>query len=528
MLLPDLPTSRRRLLAAGAGGGLAALLAACGADPGRPPGAAGGSSQPRRGGTVRIGAPPPATAVDPVTMYDGTAIGLVQLVGEYLIWLDRDLRLVPRLATERHSDAAGRTWTFRLRPGVAFSDGTVLDAGTVKSTFDRLLDPGNRSAALPTFAGILAPGGVRAPDPRTVVFSLQRPFSDFPYLVSAGNYNAVILKKDYAGSFTRSPIGTGPFRMTAYDPSTGATFTRNPQYWDTGKPYLDEVRVRFYADDQADLIALQSGDIDAQLLSRAALALAVDGVAGIRTDRVRSTGFTALTMRVDRAPFDRKEVRQAVAYALDRAALQQGVGSGIGDLGNDHLFAPLFPAAPADIEQRSQNPAKVRELLGAAGVDKLAFRLTFETPDQDTAVAIQSQLKACGITVDLDQRTSAAFYGGDQRKDTPWLFTDANLVRWVGRPVPSALVSLMVTSRAPWNGSKYANPVVDAAARAYDAAGTAQERAAQAKIIAAALHEDTPVIIPYWSGAVRAHSSRVSGVSAHPSEFVDLTGVHLT
>ncbi|MEW2521448.1 ABC transporter substrate-binding protein [Actinacidiphila alni] len=256
----------------------------------------------RRGGTLRAGSPPPPTAVDPVTAYDGTSVALIQLVAEYLIWLDKDFKLVPKLATGWKSDAKAVTWTFTLRKGVTFSDGTPLDSEAVKAGFDRLLDPKNKSSALSAFATILEPGGVSAPDAGTVVFTLKRPFSDFPYLVSAGNYNTVILKKDYAGNFTKSALGTGPFLLKTYDVATGASFVRNPRYWGAPKPYLDGVNVAFYADDQADLVALQSGGIDAQLLSRANLVQPLADAGGISVDRVRGTGVTVLTLRVDKTP----------------------------------------------------------------------------------------------------------------------------------------------------------------------------------------------------------------------------------
>ncbi|MBB5783235.1 ABC transporter substrate-binding protein [Nonomuraea jabiensis] len=535
--LPGATDLTRRVLLAGTGGGaLSLLLAACGAGGGAPlTGADSGAPQagtgasaaasvpPRRGGTLRAGSPPPPTAVDPVTMYDGSAIAIVQLVADYLIWLDRDFTLKPRLAEKWESEDGGKRWAFTLRKGVTFSDGTPLDAEIVKASFDRLLDPKSKSAALSAFDTVLAKGGVSVRDAATVVFTLERTFSDFPYLVSAGNYNAVILKKDYAGDFTKKPIGTGPFLLESYDASSGATFTRNPKYWEPGKPYLDGVKITFYADDQADLLALQSGEIDAQILSRPQLVGPLKGLGDITVDQVQGTGLTAFTLRTDRPPFDRKEARQAVAYALDRPGVNATVYDGIGALGNDHLFAPLFPAAPDGIAQRAKDPAKVAELLGG---QPLKFTLTYDPPSKDYALTVQNQLKQAGIQVELDQRTSADFYGGDQEKDTPWLFSTANLVGWAGRATPSQFIIPMVKGGGVWNGSKYANPDVDAAADAYDAAQTPEERATQAEIIAKALHEDVPLIVSVWSGTVRAYNGRkFTGIQAHPSSYVDFSSV---
>ncbi|MEO3862063.1 ABC transporter substrate-binding protein [Acrocarpospora sp. B8E8] len=368
---------------------------------------------------------------------------------------------------------------------------------------------------------MLKAGGVAAPDAHTVTFTLERAFSDFPYLVSAGNYNALILKKDYTSG--GDIIGTGPFTLTKYDVSTGAVFARNPAYWQEGKPYLDGVEIKFYADDQADLLALQSGEIDAQILSRPQLVGPLKGAGDIVVDQVPGTGLTAFTLRTDQPPFDRKENRQAVAYALDRPGVNTTIYDGVGALGNDHLFAALFPAAPTGIPQRAKDPAKVTDLLGG---QKLSFDLTFDPPGKDFALTVQNQLKQAGIEVKLDQRTSADFYGGDQEKDTPWLFTAANLVGWAGRAVPSQFIIPMVRSDGVWNGSKYANPALDEAARAYDAATTEEERRAQAAIIANALHEDVPVIISVWAGTVRAYNgTKFAGLQAHPASYVDFSEV---
>jgi peptide/nickel transport system substrate-binding protein len=356
-----------------------------------------------------------------------------------------------------------------------------------------------------------------------VVFTLQRPFSDFPYLVSAGNYNAVILKSDYAGGFTAKAIGTGPFLLTDYNPSTGATLTRNPKYWQPGKPYLDGVRVKFYADAQAEQLALQGGDIDTLAITDPSV---IQEAGDVVLDKAPATSMTALTLRVDQHPFDRKEVRQAIAYALDRPAVNDAVDNGIAQLANDHLFAPLFPSSPKDIPQRAKDPAKVRQLLAAAGVDHLSFPLSFDPPSKNYALVVQDQLKQVGIDVTLDQQTSQAFYGGDQARDTPWLNTVANLVGWAGRPVPSQFVSPMVTSGGVWNGSKYANPKLDAALLAYDGATVDDVRRQQAKIIADALHEDVPVVLSLWNGAARAYNkARFTGIKAHPSSFVDFSAV---
>lgn len=477
-----------------------------------------------KGGVLTVGALAPSTEVDPVTGYDAASIAVFQLVNEYLIWLDPDFTLRPQLAEKWTPDKDGQQWVVNIRKDVTFSDGTSLDAETVKATFDRLLDPDSKSsAALSAFDGVLEVGGVSVKDANTVVFDLARPYADFPYLISANTYNSVILPKDYAGSYTDTAIGTGPFTLTSFSATDGAKFARNETYWDAGKPLLDGVEIKFYKDAQAQVLGLQSGEVDTQVTSLLNLLTPIANDKDFTIDSIGGTGVTVLTLRVDTPPFDKLEVRQAIAYALDRDAINETLSNGSAVLGNDHLFAPAYPASPTDIAQRAIDLDKVKELLGGEAV---TFSLTFEPPTQDYAVIIQEQLKQAGITVDLDQRSSDDFYAGDQTKDTPWLFTPANLVGWAGRAVPTQFIIPMVKSGGTWNGSKYANPALDKAADAYDASTDLDEKKQQAGIIAKALNEDTPIIITTWATAVRPYNSKKwTGITAHPSSFVDFTTV---
>jgi len=523
---------------------VASLLAACGSDgeassatdggttPAAGTNALGGTTAPEgtaapsaggKGGILTVGALTPSTEVDPVTGFDGAAIAIFQLTHEYLIWLNPDFTLRPQLAESWTPDDNGQLWTVALRQGVTFSDGTPLDAETVKASFDRLLSPDSESAALSAFKGVLEAGGVTAKDASTVVFQLARPYADFPYLISANTYNAVILPKDYTAPYADHAIGTGPFVLDSYSATDGAKFSRNETYWDTGKPGLDGVEIKFYKDAQAQVLGLQSGEVDTQVTSQIALLTPIESNPDFTIDQVSGTGVTVFTLRVDQPPFDKKNIRQAIATALDRNAINDTLSNGKATLGNDHLLAPAYPASPTDIPQRDIDLDKVKELLAG---EQVSFSLTFEPPTKDYAVIIQEQLKQAGITVELDQRTSDDFYAGDQAVDTPWLFTPANLVGWAGRAVPTQFIIPMVKTGAVWNGSKYANPALDAAADAYDATTDEAEKKKQAEIIATALNDHTPIIITNWSASVRPfNSSKWTGIAAHPSSFVDFNDV---
>jgi len=139
--------TRRELIVRASVMGLSAtaigsLLAACGSSGTTATTSPSASAVPAKtGGTLRVTLVPPAAALDPVTMYDAGAIATVQQVCEYLAWVENDLTLRPVLATSWSSDSTGKVWTFKLRPGVTFNDGSPFTADDVVATFERLVNP---------------------------------------------------------------------------------------------------------------------------------------------------------------------------------------------------------------------------------------------------------------------------------------------------------------------------------------------------------------------------------------------------
>ncbi len=357
-----------------------------------------------------------------------------------------------------------------------------------------------------------------------MAFNLDVAFADFPYLVSSGSYNTVILPRNFAGDFVKQPVGTGPFVLTGYVAGQSATLKKNPTYWQGGLPHLDGV-VFLYGSDRSQVASLQAGTIDVQAQTVYSGSEALFHDANIDVLAFPSTGFRELAMRVDQAPFDDKRVRQAVALCVDRPALIKGLIGGQGQVGNDHMFAPSYPASPATPAQRRQNIAQAKALLTAAGHPSgIAVTCTaeqyLEVPQY--ATLLQQMCKPAGITIDVNLVSYSGWYSGPNGSQ-PWLEAPMGFTDWAPRAVPEQFMLPMLTSTGIWNSSHWQNPRFDALVSKYDATIDLLARKSIAAQIAALQQEETPVIVAYWLAQLRAVRKRVHNVGGNGSIYLDLT-----
>jgi peptide/nickel transport system substrate-binding protein len=514
---PSRPRRRSRILAALAGLAVVPLLlAACASGSSADTdGAAAG--EPKAGGTLKVGSPTPNAAPDPVTMYDPGSINVVQQVAEYLIWSENDGTLSPMLAESWEPSEDASSWTVTLRDGVTFNDGTPLTAADVVASIDRLIAPDSVSSAASSFAGILTTGKTAATDDATVTFTLDRPFADFPYLLSSANYNTLILPASFDGDFIGSPVGTGPFTLTSYDASTGAVFAKNPDYWGADEVYLDGVDMSFFTDYSALSSALLSRSIDVAAIVSYAANQPLYGNDQVVLEGTTSAGGQFLAMRTDTAPWDDKRVRQALALTIDRAALLEATQGGQGGIADDHIFADIY-GQDVDVPQREQDIDAAKELLADAGHAD-GITATLSAPQSSAAIAqlVQQMAAEAGIDLELDLQDNASYY------DAPWLEVPLGLTGWASRPTASQFLSLAFTSDAIWNTAHWSNPEFDALVAEYEATVDEAERADLAQQIATIMHDEVPQIIATWPEVAIAMLPDVKGVPVNSSSYAELS-----
>ncbi len=493
-----------------------ALLSACGEAEGGRGGTTGTTA--RRGGTLVVGTTVPGAEPDPWFAYDSGGVATSQFAGEYLARPGRDNVLEPQLATTWTPGATPKEWIFTIRQGVRFQDGRPLTARDVATSFNRITDPGSKSSALAAFEGVLSTGNAEASGPHEVRFHLDRPFADFPYLVSTYTYSAVILPADYEpGTFVRGRIGTGPYILESYAPKRSATFVRNPTYWRPSLPYLDRLTLRYYAEYPAIVLALQSGEVGLNLETRYQGSQALFDSDDVQVLREPSSAYRAVHLRTDRPPFDDRRVREALALCLDRPGLVKGLYNDLARVGNDHAFAPVYTTAPQDLPQRNQDYDRAKALLSEAGHrDGLRVTITAEQFQDVPAygVFIKDMCRPAGIDVQLEILTSTAFYGSGDNQ--PWLTVPSAITHWASRGTASQTIGPAYRCKGVWNAAHWCHPEFERLMSAFDAEldlGRRRELAARA---ARVQHDEVPSIIAYWIDELRTARKDVQGLTTTP------------
>ncbi len=452
-------TLRRGRVAGVRSAALALLLLLAGCAP-RPPHASAGAAP--RAFIFARGAD--AEKLDPADIDDGESVNTLAQVLEGLIgFAPGTLEIEPRLAESWEVSADGLRYTFRLRPGVRFHDGTPLTAATARFSFDRQLDPGHPAhfpdASFQYWQNLYADiVRVETPDPMTLCFHLARPnaglltaLASFPaWLVSPGAFET------YGPEMVRHPVGTGPYRFVAWRPNEAILFERNPDYWGEPKPGFDRLVLRSVPLNAARLSELVAG--------------AIHGLDGVQPSEVSdlagdprfviqhapglNIGYLAFSLLSER--MRDPELRRAIAMAIDRDALVRLALDGYGTVAA--YPAPRgFLGIPDDAGPVRHDPEAARALVAAnphwtqRPLTLAAFgqpRMYFPDPLR-VASLIRSDLERAGLRVEILNREFKSHLHATRRGDF-----EMALLGWIAdTPDPDNFLATFFHSRAAVPGS---------------------------------------------------------------------------
>lgn len=401
------------------------------------------------------------------------------LLYDRLVTLDDNGVPAPELATAWEANADATVWTFTLREGVTFHDGSTFDSADVAYTFAHILDPATESRAARTLSLIK---GTETPDPQTIIFQLEPGHADFPLLLSSRP--AAIVPADSAATIATTGIGTGPFKLTAFDPEGTTVFSTNDDYW-RGAPGLAGVEMPAIADNEARTLALQAGQIDVLLQASPTAAELFMSDADYTVLSFPTGTWIGLSMRIDMAPFDDARVREAIRLVADRQAMVDLILNGAGKVSCD---TPVDPADPYRWEPEGgcpQNLEGAKALLAEAGYAD-GLDLTLYTSDVlpnlvPLAEIFQQQAAAAGINITLEVVPADSFFA-ETAVNEAFITTG-----WLGRPTDEIL-NLVFRSTSPLNEAKFVNEafdqLLDEARQALDPAERTERYQAAQQIVA--------------------------------------------
>ena len=354
----------------------------------------------------------PAPGLDP-TMASAAAIGEVvhYNILEGLTKINLDGSITPLLAESWAIDPDGKSYTFRLRKGVKFSDGEAFDASDVKFSFERAKAPGSTNKAKKAVFDNIS--RIDVPDPATVIVVLNQ--ADGNFLFRMGENTAVILDPKSAPTTATRPVGTGPFKLENWAKGASITLTKNDAFRNAAAVKMKKVTFRFISDTAAQVAGLLAGDIDAMPRFQA-----LQNLKQFQDDPRFSVvpggteGKTIVSINNKRKPFDDVRVRRALAAAIDRKAVidgsQEGYGKPIGShmVPSDAGYIDLTGANP-------YNPEKAKALLKEAGV-ALPLNVTLTLPPPEYArkggEIVAAQLAKVGINAKIENMEWAQWLSG--------------------------------------------------------------------------------------------------------------------
>jgi len=447
------------------------------------------------------------TTMDPHKSTAAVDRQVYQLIYDKLVDIDETLNIVPELSSDWEISSDGTEYTFTLVEGVTFHDGEAFNATAAKANFDRMLDDATASPRKSEIAQIT---NVEAVNDTTLKLTLSQAFS--PLLATLSDRAGMMISPkaitDLGDDLARQPVGTGAFTFVEWVKDDHLTVKKNDSWWQDGLPYLDEVTYKPITDASVRLTALRTNDVQMidQLSAKDVQAVKADN--SLVYDEVAGLGFTYITLHCGKPPFDVKELRQAVAWCLDRDAINQALFFGTGAPAQ----TPIPPSSWAyddSVQVYSQDYDKAKELLAAGGKpDGFEFTmLVTNTPDaQQLAEAYKAQLAEAGITANLELLEFGTLL--DRSNSSNF---EAVSLGWSGRPDPDGNIYGYFHSDGGLNRGEYSNPDVDKLLEETRAKATTEERKPIYSEVTKMIAEDAPMIFVRFPAEIKVWQPTVKG-----------------
>jgi peptide/nickel transport system substrate-binding protein len=526
-------TSRRRLF-----GRAAALGISLSAFSGLAASANGGSTgsallaraqdaTPVAGGVLNVGLQADPTTLDPLKAGLTAIWKVIEHVNDSVVRVDPGLAPIPGLAESWEISEDGTVYTFNLRSGITFHDGSPFTSDDVVFSWTRVLDPATAAVNAANFLNVKGGAaflageateleGIQAPDPQTVVVTLEQPEASFLTILSTAG--SVIFSRAFVeannGDISQVANGTGPFIFREYVPATSVSLEKNPNYWEEGLPRIDGIEAVIASDDTARTGALIQGAVDFIEYAPLRDVDMLEEAEGIKVAGDELTNIRYLGINLAREPFGDVRVRQAIAKAIDRTPIIESAVFGHG-VGVDTVFAPSFWAG-FDREVPAPDIEGAKALLAEAGYpDGFETTLITYAPYSfmtNSAIIVQEQLAQIGIRADYSALEPGTISAQLIARDFDLVVGGSN--SWID-PHPVLLSNF--GSGQDGNTTSYSNPEVDALIEQGGIESDLEKRAEIYRQLQEILLVDWPWVPLFVANQYEALKENVQGFVHYPT-----------
>ncbi|MGC1672164.1 MAG: ABC transporter substrate-binding protein, partial [Candidatus Acidiferrales bacterium] len=454
---------------------------------------------------------------DQLIWADGYSEHIDGLIFSSFVGHDDKMKVVPDLA-ESWDTPDPVTYVFHLRHGVKFHDGRPLTSADVKYTFDSILSGAIKTPKRGSFKLVRS---VEARDDATVVFHLTEPYASMLWDLTAPAIG--IVPRGAGAEMSRHPIGTGPFRFVSATTDEEVVLARNDDYFG-GAPKIASLHLRIVPDALVRALELRKGSADATINSLTPdMAVTLAKEHGLVAEQQPGTMLAYLAFNFDDPILAKRDVRQALAYATDRATIIKYLLRGQARPASS-LLPPSHWAFEPNVQQYDYDPARAEQLLDAAGYPRGAggvrMHLTLKTStDESTRLlseAIADQWKRVGVALQLRPMEFATFYS-DVTRGSFQIYS----LRWVGgNNDPDLFEAAFSSKKMPpdgYNRGHYRNPQLDALLDQARVEMDQEKRKVLFSQIQKIAAVDEPYINLWYLDNVCVHRERLAGIELAPS-----------
>ena len=456
---------------------------------------------PQKGGTMRMGLQGGSTtdSMDPALATNQVALMTIRLWGEGLVELDDEGGIRGKVAESVEGSADAKTWRFKIRNGITFSNGQTVTAEDARATIERHSGEDTKSGAL----GLLRDIKDLRTEGDTLIVELNNANADLPYLLA--DYHLPI-QPNGGKDAPDAAIGTGPYIMQEIDMGVRFVASKNPNYWgDIG--HAETMELIVINDNTARVAALQSGQVD--MIDRVPPRTAglVARAPGISVHQTKGPGHYVFIAHVNTEPFNNKDLMMALKYGINRQEMVDKILFGYGSVGNDSPINASYPLY-TEFEQREYDPDKAKFHFQKSGHSGSILLRTSDNSfpgAPDAAALFQQSLAGAGIELEIKREPNDGYWS------EVWNVQPFCTSYWGGRPTQDQMFSTAYLSTADWNDTKFSNEQFDQlliAARAeLDQAKRKQMYADMGTI----LRDEGGLICPMFNDFIDATGDRIEG-----------------